>query len=366
MPADRWWASANAVDAATAVVRDDPSRQVPEKQVREQPGPMDARELPTEPGATAKALRREEAAPAVTIIIPTYNRRDLLPATLDSVAAQTFKDYEITVVDDGSSDDTRQYIASRPERISYHWQPNQGVAKARNHGLRHTRAEFVAFLDSDDYWQPTFLEETVGRLRREPALALVFTRFTSMNPEGRVLRRHNKQPHSGEVTAALFASTFIHTSSVVARAWVVRDAGGFDERLTHNEDYDLWLRLSLRHRFGMISEPLCMRRCHMESLSHNGCTPDVLLRKADLLHRFYEAGGGKPRIEPHVANRRLGKVYYTAGKALYRSGRIGEAHDTLRRSLDFNPTRMRTWLWYMLSSLGSRPHRMNAPAARRQ
>lgn len=327
---------------------------------------MDARKLPTEPAANPESVRPAPTAPAVTIIIPTYNRRELLPITLDSVAAQTFKDYEIILVDDGSSDDTRQFIASRPEPISYHWQPNQGVAKARNHGLRHTRSEFVAFLDSDDYWQPTFLERTVERLRREPELSLVFTRFTSMNPKGRVLRRHNKQPYSGEVTATLFASTFIHTSSVVARAWVIRDAGGFDERLTHNEDYDLWLRLSLRHRFGMVSEPLCIRRCHLESLSHNGCTPDILLRKADLLHRFYEHGGGKPLIEPHRARKRLGKVYYTAGKAFYRSGDITEAHDSLRRSLDFDPTRLRTWLWYLLANLSSRPHNSSAPAPKRR
>jgi len=303
---------------------------------------------------------------AVSVIIPTYNRSEMLASSLDSVAAQTFKDYEIIVVDDGSSDDTRAYIASRPEAICYHWQPNQGVAKARNHGLRHTRTEFVAFLDSDDHWQPAFLERTVQRLRDEPELALVFTRFTSMSPAGRVLRRHNKHPYSGQVTAELFTSTFIHTSSVVARSWVIRDAGGFDERLTHNEDYDLWLRLSLRHRFGMILEPLCIRRCHLESLSHNGCTPEVLLRKADLLHRFYESGGGKPLIEAHRANKRLGKVYYTAGKAFLRAGGMSEAHDTLRRSLDFDPTRLRTWLWYMLASLGARPHGTSDPAPKRR
>lgn len=292
-------------------------------------------------------------APAVSIIIPTFNRVELLRAALDSVAAQTFSDYEVLVIDDGSTDGTREYIASRPEpaRIRYLYQQNQGVAEARNHGLRVVHSPYVAFLDSDDLWAPEFLERTMGLLRQEPDLALVYTRFTSMGADGRVLSRHNKEPFGGDVTPRLFASTFIHTSAVVARSHVIRDAGGFDGRLSHNEDYDLWLRLSLRHRFGLIPEPLCVRRCHPNSLAHNGCTPDVLLRKANLLHRFYELGGGKPKISLEVASNRLAKVYYTAGKALCRAGRPKEAATALRRSLEFDRGRLKTWLWYLRAGL---------------
>ncbi len=291
--------------------------------------------------------------PAVSVIIPTYDRMEMLGAALDSVAAQTFQDFEIVIVDDGSTDGTREYVASRSERIRYFWQPNQGVAEARNHGLRVIHSEFVAFLDSDDLWKPEFLDKTVSLLRQNPDLALVYTRFTSMDAAGRVLPRHNKTPFAGDVTLRLFASTFIHTSAVVARSHVIRDAGGFDGRLSHNEDYDLWLRLSLRHRFGLIPEPLCLRRCHPNSLAHNGCTPEVLLRKANLLHRFYEHGGGKPKIDAQVANDRLAKVYYTAGKALCRAGRSKEARDALRRSLEFDRGRLKTWLWYLRSGLTS-------------
>lgn len=292
-----------------------------------------------------------QLAPAVSIIIPTFNRVEYLRAALDSVAAQTFQDYEVIVVDDGSTDGTQAYVADRPERIRYFWQPNQGVAEARNHGLRVIRSQYVAFLDSDDLWTPEFLAKTVGLLGQDPGLALVYTRFTSMDAAGRILGRHNKEPFGGDVTLRLFASTFIHTSAVVARSHAIRDAGGFDGRLSHNEDYDLWLRLSLRHRFGLITEPLCIRRCHPNSLAHNGCTPDVLLRKANLLHRFYEQGGGKPKISLDVASDRLAKVYYTAGKALCRAGRRQEAATALRRSLEFDRGRLKTWLWYLRAGL---------------
>lgn len=295
--------------------------------------------------------RVRTAAPAVSVIIPTYNRADLIDDTVDSVAAQTFRDYEIIVVDDGSQDDTRTRLKRRTEPLRYLWQTNQGVAEARNHALREVHSEFVAFLDSDDLWTPTFLEAAVGLLRRDPGLSLVYTRFISMDERGRPLPHHNKTPYGGDVTRPLFLSTFIHTSAVVARSHVIRDAGGFDGRLTHNEDYDLWLRLSLRHRFGLIPDALCRRRCHPDSLAHNGCTPDILLRKAQLLEHFYERGGGDAKVEHALAHRRLAKVYYTAGKALCRASRKQEACETLRQSLTFDRGRLKTWLWYARSSL---------------
>ncbi len=308
---------------------------------------MSITQLVTGPAWQSPIPARRTFEPAVSVVIPTYNRADLLDATLDSVATQTFKDYVIILVDDGSKDDTRERVAARKEPIRYLWQANQGVSEARNHALRVTRSEFVAFLDSDDMWEPTFLERTVRRLRECPHEALVFTDFVSTDERGRLLRGHRKIPHAGDVTGPLFASTFIHTSAVVARAAIIRDAGGFDGRLTHNEDYDLWLRLSLRHQFGLLREPLCRRRCHRDSLSRDGCPPDVLLRKAQLLERFYDAGGGRGKLPEQDAYRRLARLYYTAGKAFVRAGRSNDARAALRQSLRFRAYNPKTLFWYL-------------------
>ncbi len=307
------------------------------------------------PGALA--ARSLGKAPAVSVIIPTYNRAHLLGEALDSVAAQTFRDYEIIVVDDGSNDQTRELIARRPEPIRYVWQHNQGVAEARNHALRLTHSEFVAFLDSDDLWEPTFLARAVERLRSHPDEALVYTDFVSTDAVGTALRGHRKKPHGGEVTAELFASTFIHTSAVVARAHLVRDAGGFDGRLTHNEDYDLWLRLSLRNRFGLIDEPLCRRRCHPSSLSRDGCQPETLLTKARLLDHFYREGGGRERISAKLARRRLSKLYYSAGKRFLKDHRPHEALPLLRKAIELDPARPRPRFWHLLAGIAALWHR---------
>ncbi len=291
------------------------------------------------------------ARAAVSVIIPTYNRLELLKASLASVAAQTFREYEVIVVDDGSTDGTADYLAAHWPEVRCLRQENQGAAEARNHGLREVHSEFVAFLDSDDRWEPDFLAATVAELRRSPETALVYTNFVSTDENGRVLPGHRKRHYAGDVTARLFGSTFIHTSAVVARAHTIRDAGGFDGRLTHNEDYDLWLRLSLRHRFGLIDRPLCLRRCTRDGLSRNGCGPETLLRKAVLLEDFYDHRGGKRKIDPATARHRLARVYYTAGKAFLKAGRPAEACSALRRSMTFIPTRPRTWFWYLCARL---------------
>jgi glycosyltransferase involved in cell wall biosynthesis len=308
--------------------------------------------------AAAPAPRSSGACvPAVSVVIPTYNRVQLLSEALDSVAAQTFRDYEIIIIDDGSADQTREAVEQRKEPIRYAWQRNQGVSEARNHALRLTHSEFVAFLDSDDLWEPTFLERAIERLRAHPDEALVYTDFVSTDASGvRRIRGHRKTPRGGSVTAELFASTFIHTSAVVARAHIVRDAGGFDGRLTHNEDYDLWLRLSVRHRFGLIDEPLCRRRCHPSSLSRDGCQPETLQTKAELLERFYTANGEQARIAAALAHHRLAKLYYAAGKRFLKHRRPHEALPLLRRALQLHPTRARTWFWAFLAEVSTTFH----------
>jgi len=282
------------------------------------------------------------SCPAVSIILPTYNRAELLGIALDSVASQTFRDYEIIVVDDGSTDGTADRIAARSEPIRYVWQENQGVAAARNHALALARADLVAFLDSDDVWLPRFLEATVGLLQRRPELALAYSDFVSVDAEGRPLRGHRKTQHEGDVTAQLFASVFIHTSCVVARRHVILEAGGFNGYLTPNEDYDMWLRLSQKYRFGLVHEPLCLRRTHRGSLSRNG-VPANLVRKAKLLERFYFDQGGARKVPRDLAYRRLGRLHYVAARATFRARRFAEASELVRRSLQYRPSSLKAW-----------------------
>ena len=287
--------------------------------------------------------------PHVSVIIPTYNRADYLPQTLDSLAAQTCRDFETIVVDDGSTDGTRELIQSRPEPITYIYQQNAGPAAARNRGLSEARGDYIGFLDSDDMWKPRFIEVMSACLDADPTLGMAVCKFLTIDNDGRILRE-GKKGCGGDVTAQLFASTFVTTPSVLVRRQVLCEVGGFNPALPTNEDYDLWLRISLKHRIGYVEEALCLRRSHPNTQSRSG-SPVPLIRKARLLERYYEKPEYAAKIPADLARRRLAKVYYTAGKASHRSGCYAEACELLKRSLHYRPLAPKVWFWSLLAGV---------------
>jgi hypothetical protein len=211
--------------------------------------------------------------------------------------------------------------------------------------LPEARGPLVAFLDSDDIWLPEFLEEVTSCLQAAPEAALGYSDFRSIDATGRLLRGHRKRQHGGRVMVPLFSSIFIHTSCVVARREVLVQAGGFDNDLKANEDYELWLRLSRRYPFVSYPKALCLRRTHNGSLSRNGSVQNLII-KARLLEGFYDQHGDGT-IPADVAHRRLAKTYYTAGKASARSRNFTDSVELLRRSLSYARSG-RAWPWYFL------------------
>lgn len=286
------------------------------------------------------------SCPQVSVVVPTYNRAPLIRQALDSIVAQTFSDYEIIVVDDGSTDQTAKLVEDRPEPIRYFRQEHRGVAAARNHAIRVASGEFVAFLDSDDVWLPDFLSEIVAALDAQPDALLGYSDFRTIDAIGRVLAGHRKHQHGGHVVASLFASIFIHTSCVVARRKAILDVSGFDEQFEASEDYDLWLRLSLVGPFASVTKPLCLRRTHNGSLSRNGNIRN-LVRKAQLLEGFFDEHGNG-QIPKDLASRRLAKTYYAAGKASALRREYTQSVELFRRSMRYSAP-ARAWPWYLVS-----------------
>lgn len=187
--------------------------------------------------------------PQVSVVVPTYNRADLVSDTLESVAAQTFTDWECIVVDDGSTDGTRavveQFVA-RDSRFRYVWQENASASAARNHGLRLARGEFVTFLDSDDLFVPDKLEWQVGALERDPGAVLVYGNTFQFQDgdirRGGIYLEHVVDKPSGWAFDALIRCSSIYSPTV--RTKTIRALGGFDTRLPSGEDWDMWLTLS--------------------------------------------------------------------------------------------------------------------------
>jgi glycosyltransferase involved in cell wall biosynthesis len=207
-------------------------------------------------------------APLVSVIIPTYNRADLVRQALASVKAQTFRDFEIVVVDDGGTDGTHEVLsADRELRVLRH--PHRcGVAAARNTGAAAARGKWLAFLDSDDLWLPDKLARQMKLLECQPELRLCQTDETWVRRGIRV----NKPASFGKVAGRIFLPSLsrcmISPSAVMLHRQLLHDHGAFDEMLPAAEDYDLWLRLTWRYEVGLVDEPLVIKRGgHPDQLS---------------------------------------------------------------------------------------------------
>jgi glycosyltransferase involved in cell wall biosynthesis len=201
-------------------------------------------------------------APAVTIVVTSYNYGRYVGAALESVRAQTAGDFECVVVDDGSTDDSIAVIESflTDPRFRLVRQQNGGVSNARNVGIGLARGEFVAFLDADDLWQPTKLERQLDRFRDKPDLGVVYTRRTIIGADDDPRPCGDPVSPAGEVVGPLFRQNFVCFSSAMVRTEAAVRVGGFDERLGLAVDYDFWLRVARHYAFGVVDQPLVAYR----------------------------------------------------------------------------------------------------------
>ena len=203
--------------------------------------------------------------PTVSVIIPTYNRASMLREAIQSVLDQTYSDFEIIVVDDGSTDNTGDVVSVFSDtRIRYVFQENRGRSNARNHALSLARGEYIAFLDSDDLFLPSKLGIQVKALEDNPDYGMVYSHALRVDNQGRAIagRRYPRIKLSGRIYPELLYTrgSIITTPSVVMRSAILNEIGGFDERMDICEDLDLWRRVARRHRVLQIEDYLCIVR----------------------------------------------------------------------------------------------------------
>ncbi len=191
----------------------------------------------------------------VSIIIPVYNRCVLLKRALESVATQTFSDYEVIVVDDGSTDETADMIKTFFPDVRYFKQPNKGVSSARNKGLLEAKGEWLAFLDSDDEWLPQKLEKQMALVADNPGFKVCHTEEIWIRHGVRVnqMKKHKKE--GGWIFSQCLPLCAMSPSSIVIHRSVLDDIGDFDITLPACEDYDLWLRVSAKYPVLYIDDP---------------------------------------------------------------------------------------------------------------
>ncbi len=213
--------------------------------------------------------------PRISVIIPTYNRAALLCETLDSVFAQTFHDYEIIVVDDGSTDDTHARLGALEQRIIYRRIDNSGQGAARNVGLDLARGEQIAFLDSDELWRPQFLERMSDTLDENLNAGFAYCDYATFDERGEGKSAHltPTQKIRGNVFAQLLEEDFLCTGGLMFRRECFDRAGKFDPRLPPVEDWDLWLRIAHEYEAAYVDASLLRVRQNQAHASRN---PEII------------------------------------------------------------------------------------------
>jgi glycosyltransferase involved in cell wall biosynthesis len=209
--------------------------------------------------------------PTVSVIINTYNSSHFLVKAVESVLAQTYQNFELIVVDDGSTDDTKEAIAPYLDRLTYIYQENKKYSAAKNTGIRASSGTYIAFMDSDDIWMPEKLTRQVTILEQHPEAALTYCQAVYIDPEGQQISFRGKKycnPVGEDLVIAdmrkeLFLTTVVAPgSTMLVRRWAVEKAGLFDETHIHGEDWELWLRIAPLGLFAYSPEALSQYRVY--------------------------------------------------------------------------------------------------------
>ncbi len=291
--------------------------------------------------------------PTVSIIIPTYNRAAILKETCRSVLRQSCGDFEILIIDDGSSDDTRQVIERIADpRVRYFFKENGGQSSARNKGLAEANGEYVAFLDADDLWPADYLQAMLAALDIGREYDAAYARVVARYPDGS--QKNLSRPEycrSGRLTKYFYgeAPCLIPSAILFRRsAW-----HGFfwDETIRKGTDYDAFLRISVKVRFLFVPDTFIIKQNMNDSLSN---TPDALgpLNKAQSLERFYLHLDGNKYVSRRAASRKISHEYRKAFLISRTLGQKREAAGFLRKAIQWYPLDLRLYLHLLMPVCG--------------
>jgi len=277
----------------------------------------------------------------VSVIIPTYNYGHYIEEAIDSVLAQTYKDYEIIVVDDGSTDNTEEVVSKYGPKIKYIYQENQGLSAARNTGIKKSNGEYIAILDSDDLWFPWKLEKQMKLFEANSVLGLVYSDGFAFSEKGvfdDFLFGENTNFYRGRVFDKLLLNNFISCPSALVKRDCFNKVGLFDTSLDACEDWDMWLRISLYYEIDYVNEPLVKHREHKGSMH----TKAEMMEEAALkvLNKIFL----QKNISFILKRKAYSKIYLISGDRYYNVGKLGKSRNRFFKSLLFYPLSFKPWI----------------------
>ena len=262
----------------------------------------------------------------ISVIIPTYNRKETLKRAIQSVLIQSYTPYEIIVIDDGSDDGTKEWLKDNFPNVKYIYQMNSGVSSARNKGIKFARGDWIALLDSDDEWLPSKLKDQANEIESNPAAKFLHTNEIWIRNGVRVNQMKKHKKYGGYIFEKCLDMCRISPSSVLIKKDIFDEIGMFDETLKVCEDYDLWLRFASKYQVHFLDQPLIKKYGgHSDQLS-----------KVDDGIESYRIRSLKKIINSGILNKKqktitkdvLVKKMYIYAKGLEKRNKIRELNDT--------------------------------------
>jgi len=272
---------------------------------------------------------------SVSVIIPAYNCERYIEEAVQSVLAQTYRDYELIIIDDGSTDRTRERVRpfSAMKNVRILAQKNSGPSRARNRGIQASGGKYCAFLDSDDVMMPERLQMQVAAMEKRKDVGMIYSDLMTFNETGIVHRTKKAftRPYAGEVLDKLVLGNFITTSTVMARRECLEKVGLFDERMNHSEDYKMWLQMARAYAIEYLDVPLTKYRYQPAGLSSNRITMST--SSYEVVKEFWEDNKEYRRKHSVLCRKSLANQLVNIGHAYWCCGRNGESARILARSV---------------------------------
>ncbi|MBI5724141.1 MAG: glycosyltransferase [Planctomycetes bacterium] len=277
--------------------------------------------------------------PFFSVVMPVYNHAAYVAEAVRSVIKQTFADWQLVVVDDGSKDDSPRIVrelAQNDTRITLIQQVNAGPAVARNAGLERAGGCWLTYIDSDDLWFPDALANYRKFIDEHPDAQFIYGYRHRLDEDGSITELPGEYQDRQTGTAELFQRMYLSHLCVCYRRELLDKAGRYDPNLRSCEDYELYLRISLHCRFAPLGKPTGLRRRHGTNISRQ--SGFSRMQEAEILRRFVEKYGGAKVLDERAARSRLGKIYYSAGRQYFKAWCFSQAVQAGRIARQFRPS----------------------------
>jgi len=298
--------------------------------------------------------------PLVSVVVPVYNDEKTIEETLASILSQDYKNLEIIVINDGSTDGTSAILSHYNDKVKIIYQANAGSAVARTQGIKSAHGKYIAFIDADDLWVSWKISTQVDFLERHQDIGMVYNKWIELHDDADCLPKSAQDANelfaidkekSGWLYTRLLMECIVHTSSVLILKKICDEVGGFDPILRRGQDYDYWLRVSQITQIVKLNNVLSAYWIHSSSITKKAPQTNfeaIVLIKA--LQQFGLQDQDGTAISSQIMNKRLARCWENFCWQTYKSGQFTKSFSSAVKVLNYRPFYYKGWL-YLLGSL---------------